>query len=390
MDKTVTVKTFKSGRFVFSSEYQTSKLTEYLVEAKTLYFTVSALPIIPQFAAPIEEELIRRSIFGTAGIEGNPLSEERVGEIVAGKYLDTSVQLPQYEQEIDNLKEAYNQFVIRCTQGDSAVRLQEEQIKKVHAIITNRIDCEGNMPGNYRNERVKVGDQDHGGVYTPPKILPDIETLMKAFVAWINSDELLNIEPIIRAALAHYYLGRIHPFRDGNGRTARIIEAYLLTCSGYKYVPIMLSNFYYRNIDEYFLTFSVTERDKNNDVTNFLEFMLRGFVESLREIRDRIIYLIRTLVLKDYYLFLKNDSNINQRQYDLLILMLGQPLPLTFKQITDNAPFSVLYRNVVERTAKRDLAKLCHQHLLTCEQDKYRINLNLLDSLDSLPTIKAN
>lgn len=47
------------------------------------------------------------------------------------------------------------------------------------------------------------------------------------------------------------------------------------------------------------------------------------FVESLRDIRDRIIYLIRTLVLKDYYLFLKNDSNINQRQYDLLILMLG-------------------------------------------------------------------
>jgi len=363
---------------------------ESLTEAKILYTTVSDLPIIPHWAAPIEEELIRRSIFGTAAIEGNPLSEEKVGEIVAEEPLDTPRQLEHFEQEIQNLKEAYNQFVIRCVQGDSPVKLQEEVIRKVHAIVTNQLeDCQTNVPGNYRNERVRVGDKDHGGAYTPPKILPDIEVLMKTFIDWINSDEILSLEPIIRAALAHYYLGRIHPFRDGNGRTARIIEAHLLTCSGYKYVPVMLSNFYYRNINEYFLTFSATEKDKHNDVTHFLVFMLRGFVESLRDIKDRIIYLIRRLALKDFYLFLKGSSEINQRQYDLLILMLDQPTPVSFRQIIDNPPFSVLYRNVVERTAKRDLSKLFDKRLLKCEQDKYSTNLNLLDSLGSVFSIKA-
>jgi Fic family protein len=389
MDKMVTVKTFKSGHVVLSSQYQASKLTESLTEAKILHMTVRDLPIVPHLAAPIEEELIRRSIFGTAAIEGNPLSEEKVGEIVAAQPLDASKQLEQFEQEIKNLKEAYSEFVVRCVQTDSPIKLQEEQIRKVHAVITNQLVYDNNVPGNYRNERVKVGDKDHGGIYTPPKILADIETLMKAFIDWINSDEVLSLEPIIRASLAHYYIGLIHPFRDGNGRTARIIEAYLLTCSGYKYVPIMLSNFYYRNIDQYFLAFSLTERDKHNDMTHFLEFTLRGFVESLRDIKDRIIFLIRKLALRDYYLFLRNESEISQRQYDLLILMLNQSTLLSFRQIIDDPPFSLLYRNVVERTAKRDLSKLCDSGYLKCEQDKYFTNLKLLDSFGSVFTTKA-
>lgn len=383
MDKKMTVKTFKSGLFVFTSRYQASKLTELLVEARVLHSTVSTLPVIPRLAAPVEEELIIRSIFGTAAIEGNPLSIERVGEIVAGTSTDTSRQPVQSEQEIKNLKEAYDRFVLKCSPGDPPGGLQEEQIRRVHAVVMNRIGSEGNVPGNYRNERVKVGDRDHGGVYTPPKILPDIETLMRAFIDWINSAEVLSLEPVIRAALAHYYVGRIHPFRDGNGRTARIVEAHLLTCSGYRYVPVMLSNFYYRNIAEYFLAFSLAEKDKHHDVTYFLEFVLKGCVESLRDIRNRIIHLIRTLALKDYYSSLRNDSDINQRQHDLLMLMLDQTTPLSYRQIIDGPPFSFLYRDVVERTAKRDLARLCDKHLLVCEQDRYFTNLSLLNSFGS-------
>ena len=76
MDNSMTIRTFKSGHFVFSSKYETARLTESLTTAKILYMTVKDLPILPQLAAPLEEELIRRSIFGTAAIEGNPLSED--------------------------------------------------------------------------------------------------------------------------------------------------------------------------------------------------------------------------------------------------------------------------------------------------------------------------
>ncbi len=384
MDKILTIRTFKSGHIYFSSRYQDSTLRETFTEARTLYATIKDLPIIPQYASFLEEELVKRSIFGTAAIEGNPLSEEKIKRIIE-KTPDTSGSMGQFEQEIRNLNEAYNNYVIRCKKNVMPAYLTEDNITEIHRIVTNKIDYEHNVPGHYRNERVQVGDKEHGGVYTPPKVLDDIRILMKAFVDWINSDELLRLEPIIRAALAHYYLGLIHPFRDGNGRTARIIEAYLLTCSGYRYVPVMLSNFYYKNIDKYFLAFSVTEKNKDHDLTYFLEFVTGGFVESLKEIKDRIIFMIRKLALKDYYSFLKERSEINQRQCDLLSILLARPAAFSFRDLFENPVFSILFRNVVDRTAKRDLKKLCGMNLLTYQDDKYLLNFKVLDPFSNIP-----
>lgn len=137
------------------------------------------------------------------------------------------------------------------------------------------------MPGQYRNHIVKVGNADHGNVYTPPKCLADIENLMREFLEWINSDSITSLNPILRAGLAHYNMGLIHPFGDGNGRTARLIEALLMKSSGIRYVPIMLSNFYYAHINEYCRAFSLTRKDKEHTVTTFLEFVLKGVIESL-------------------------------------------------------------------------------------------------------------
>jgi Fic family protein len=93
---------------------------------------------------------------------------------------------------------------------------------------------------------------------------------------WINSEELLREDAAIRAALAHYYFALIHPFGNGNGRTARAIEALLLKNDAKIkfFVCVMLSNFYYKNIDNYFRAFSLSERNATYDVTPFLEFFL--------------------------------------------------------------------------------------------------------------------
>ncbi|RLC05410.1 MAG: hypothetical protein DRH90_06090 [Deltaproteobacteria bacterium] len=103
-------------------------------------------------------------------------------------------------------------------------------ISDVHRLITHGIDIELNNPGVYRNHKVQVGNRNHGGVYTPPKCLPDINKLMTVFCEWINSEELVKLYPPIRAALTHYYLGLVHPFGDGNGRTARILDS---DCPGF-------------------------------------------------------------------------------------------------------------------------------------------------------------
>jgi len=353
-------------------------LQHYRIEAKILYETVKDLPILPSLASDLEQELIRRSIFGTAAIEGNPLTEEKVGQII-GESKDVHLR-GNAEQEINNLKTAYDLFKkIKMGKPGKMPRLSEKVIKEAHKVITRKLKYEHNNPGNYRNHIVKVGNKEHGGIYTPPKCLPDIKKIMGEFIKWINSDELINLDAPIRAALAHYYLGLIHPFGDGNGRTARYIEAAILNQSGIKYVPPMLSNFYYTNIDDYFWAFSKTIKNKENDMTHFLEFVLIGFIESLKEIKGRIVYFIRLFALRDLYAFLKKEKLITQRQKDLLSILLDKIIPFTLKDLYTETPFNFLYREVSERTARRDINVLKNMNLIKTEDNKYILNLNALE-----------
>jgi Fic family protein len=369
------IPTFKSGYFVFSRQYQDPEIDRLHVWGLVLYKTVSDLPILPAWSSQLEETLIRRSIFGTAALEGNPLKEEEVGKIIGET--DNPMKSARAEQEIRNLKAAY-QFIRELSPEPSPPVIGEELIKKVHALITAHIEHPYNVPGVYRNHKVQVGDKDHGGVYTPPKCLPDIEKLMKAFIPWINSEEMLAMDPYSRAALAHYHLGLIHPFSDGNGRVARIMEALLLRLSGQKYIPTMLSNYYYRNMDEYFRAFSITRKNEENNVSPFIKFVLKGVVDSLEEIKNRITYFIRRLALRDHYASLHRDKTIIQRQHDLLTMLLQDPKPFTLQNLLNTSPMNTLYRNVSERTARRDLKKLMEMNLLTCVNDQYTLNLEAL------------
>ena len=355
------VDTFKSGPFVFSLKYDQAKIQSALIQARVLFVTIGEIPVLPNLASQLEEELIRKSIFGTAAIEGNPLSEEAVNKILTEEEKKKAIE--KAEKQIRNLKEAYR--LIRETPiSDKPVPLDESFIRKLHAVITDGSEVEKNSPGRYREHVVKVGNEEHGGVYTPPKILEDVKKLMAELVSWINSPEIAKEDPVIRAALAHYYFALIHPFGDGNGRTARAMEAMMLRSAGFRFVYNMLSNFYYKNIDDYFWAFSLSERNKEDDITPFLEFFLKGLIGSLEEIRRRIFALIREFTLKDYYSFLNKEKNITQRQHDLMNLLLKTGKPFTLKDLFDNDQLKIIYRNVTERTARRDLKNLTGQGLL--------------------------
>lgn len=371
------VETFKSGPFAFSLNYNMEKLKGSLVKAKVLYHTIADIPILPNLAARLEEELIKKSIFGTAAIEGNLLSQEQVDKVLSEEEKKGKVE--RAEKQIRNLKAAYIMIKHFTPSRDSFV-LEEKLIKELHKIITE--DCEGpeNSPGQYRNQIAKVGDKDHGGVYTPPKIFDDIKNLMEYFVDWMNSPELIKEDPAIRIALAHYYLALIHPFGNGNGRTARAIEAILLKSAGIKFVPHMLSNFYYRNIDDYFLAFSLSEHNDTYDITPFLEFFLKGLTLSLEEIQTKIFWWIRKFTLRDYYTYLKRNKDITQRQFDLLILLLEYREKFSLKDLFEKDKFRVIYRKVSERTARRDLKILQDRKLISLdEKGSYSLNYHALE-----------
>ncbi|NQT97854.1 MAG: Fic family protein [Candidatus Marinimicrobia bacterium] len=362
--------TFKSAQFVFSSKFEPDVM-EGLLRARLLYSSFQDLPIMPADDNRIYTDLVRRSIFCTAAIEGNPLNEARVNEII-DEPIPEKMKGPA-EKEIVNLKNAYAVALEFAQQTN--FKLTEALIKKLHSLIVKDLNDEELLPGIYRNHVVKIGNTEHGGVYTPPKTQADIKNLMKTFVTWLGSARMAKSDPIIKAGIAHYHFCLIHPFADGNGRTARLIEAAILFNAGIKYVPVMLSNYYYSNIDQYYTVFSKTIKAKNDSVSHFLKFVIDGFIKSTEDVSSSVKDLIRTLLLRQHYEVNLKAKLINQRQFDLLNYILTQDDKIYLEKF-----LIIIFKTVSVRTARRDLDKLNEEGFLIIEGDsQYIVNRHFID-----------
>jgi len=373
------VMTFKSGKFAFSHNYSESEIEPLEIEFRLIYDALKELPILPRQAHEFEIELTRRSIFSTAAIEGNPLQEREVSEIIDSASEEDLLEIKK--REIHNLKKAYDK--IANIKAESSFAISESFIKEIHKTVTNKLNYDSCIPGSYRNHIVKVGDNQHGGVDTPPKCLKDIQNLMAEYIEWFNSGIIGSLPPIIRSAIAHYYLALIHPFADGNGRTARLVESAILMESGIKYLPIMLSNYYYKEIDEYFISISLSRKSKTNDITPFIKFVLKGAIYSLNEVKKYITTYIRLSALQNYFIDLHNNKVISKRQLELLNLLLESPenKTVTINDVLRELPFRTLYAKVSDRTARRDLMKLNELKLLKASENGYQIDRQILNAL---------
>lgn len=367
--------TFKSGKFVFSARHDAASIALRLCELDVLHRAMAALPVLPDLIARLPKNLIRQSIHGTAAIEGNPLDETEVGRI-----LDEGVSFVpanDRQREIANLRNAYERF-LGPAKFDGPLLLTEQLIKDMHAVITEGLTAQQNIPGQYRNIKVAVGDDQHGGAFVPPKILEDIKTLMGALVEWLNSDAIMEHPPLIRAALAHYHLAAIHPFSDGNGRTARLLEAVMLAHSGWKHVGMMLSNNYHKAIDEYYIAFRRCQSSKDHDVMPFIDMFLRGVKDMLEKMFDLISLQIRILASREHIGSLRRSREISQRQHDFALLLFNHPSRFTLRDLHGHSLFQPLYRKVSSQTARRDVKRLLEHRVLRKIGDQYLLDLDAL------------
>jgi len=358
--------TATSKAFLFSDSFDKKALNDLIARAAILNTTISDIPMLPQQASDMDADILSAAIAGTAAIEGNPYTEEDIRLIIDKK--TGRKYSPNHKIEIKNLIEAYKVL----DNSDNLAKdfiITEDFIRKLHQSLTKDLTHNGNTPGEYRDKLVKVGSEEHGGVYRPPSNLNDIEQLMKSFIEWINSEELLNTSPFIRAGLAHYHLSLIHPFFAGNGRTARLLEAYILHAANIRHVSKMLANYYYRNIDTYFLSFSSTKR-KSKDTTPFLKFVLEAVNSCLDELKNRVYGYLYDLTMREFLNIMKNDGELNSRQHDLVLLLMEEDVEISLTTLQTEKPFVYLYKNVTEQTARRDIKKLSDMNLLKTEDNR--------------------
>lgn len=191
----------------------------------------------------IREHLIVNWTYHSNAIEGNTLtlSETKValeGITIGGKTI-------QEHLEVINHKEAilYVEEIVRRQEPFS-----EWQIKNIHRLILKGIQDEN--AGTYRKENVLIS----GAKHIPPDAI-QVSPMMEQFIRWYEADGS-KLHPIARAANVHSDFVKIHPFIDGNGRTARLLLNFELMKNGYPPIVIELEHRldYYSSLDEAHMT----------------------------------------------------------------------------------------------------------------------------------------
>jgi len=234
---------------------------------------------------------------------------------------------------------------------------------------------------------VVVGSPDMGGVHkgAPFERLPQ---LMGDYVNFINSEKVKSEGPVIRALLSHFFLVTIHPFGDGNGRVSRLVEAGILFQQDYNVHGFYgLSNYFYRNEQEYKTLLQLSRGSQPFDLGRFIAFGVVGFSSELEGINNFIKTKLNRVVYRAMLVRAFNTRTgarrklVNQREYNLLDFLLTETDPadpfsenptrkVYMKELMEAKQVSWQYRNLKPRTQYRELTRLSQMGFIHFDQDQ--------------------
>jgi Fic family protein len=321
---------------------------------------------------------IMRAVRGTTGIEGAELTEDEVHQIMEAP--PQKLVLPpnrrREEQETRNAEQLMY-YVDRELTREPNLPLTERLVCEIHKITTKGIDYPNNIPGKYRTHAVTVG------TYIPPRSGEEVRKLMSEFIHWFNDGAPARWDCVIRALVAHFYVVSIHPFGEGNGRTARGVESFLLyqgrvNARGF----YSLSNYYYRYREDYVQLLDQVRFKTNSDLTPFVLFALRGLVEELEAVHSEVLSEVKEICFRDYAreeltIHGKLATNAGERMLYFLLGLGHDPVSLKALRSGKHA-LSSLYRNLTTKTLSRDLNFLKQHELIIVEGDELRANLDIM------------
>lgn len=356
-------------------------LLQAVYEAQALSKVIQGIPLKPQVREGLNRLNIMRAVRGTTGIEGSDLTEEEVEAVLSAP--PTEAVLPparaREEMEVRNARRVMS-FVATVLDNEPGRRLTEELVLELHRTMTMGIPYENNEPGRYRAHAVRAGS------YVPPRTGPEVRHLMAEFVDWLNSPDVQRWPAVVRAVAAHFYFISIHPFGDGNGRTARAIESYLLYQGQVGQLGFYsLANFYYQRRSEYISILDYVRFKSGGDLTDFVLFAARGLLGEMELIRDEVLIENKKVAFHDYMIdIISHDRSLHARTRARLVafvefLIDARRAPETAVK-TAGHPLAVAYQGMNPRTFSRDVAWLVAHELAVRRDRQIEPNFAVMDN----------
>ena len=260
-----------------------------------------------------------RSIHSSLAIENNQLSLFQVEDVINGKMV---IGEQKDIQEVKNAYEAYEQI-------DKINPYSIEDLKKIHGILTFLIEKDA---GKFRNHGEGVYDGDICIFTCPPhKLVP---SLMDNLFDWMNNVKD-TINPLILSSVFHYEFVFIHPFHDGNGRTARLWQTAILSHweKAFTYLPI--ESMIKKNQEEYYKV--IDNCNKAGNSTEFIEFMLKMIDDTIDETTKNTTQETTQKTTQEKIInLIRKNPNITQTQMAKILGLTRDGISYNIKQLKDN------------------------------------------------------
>lgn len=325
---------------------------------------ISNTPLRPDVRSRLHEIYLAKGVHATTAIEGNTLTEEEVEGIVR-KDLRIPPSKAYLKQEADNIVEACNK-IGQAVQGGAPPLIGPELLCEYNRLVLRGLDLEeGVVPGEFRWIDVGVGRYRAPGSGFVPQLVDDL-------CRWLNGSDFESPEldhtlrAILKGIVAHLYVAWIHPFGNGNGRTARLLEFDILLRSGIPSPAVhLLSNHYNATRSEYYRQLDAASKGQNPKV--FIAYAVIGFRDGLREQLAIISEMTRDIVWRNYVheKFSGLPSAAAKRQECVVLDISGSQKPVPRSEVpTLTSRLRKAYARKTDKTVSRDIHKLVGLELL--------------------------
>lgn len=328
--------------------HYTDKIVNDLTQIAVARDLILNSPFIPKWEVSLRREAIIRSAHSSTAIEGNRLSLEQVSDLAQGREV---MATRKDKQEVLN----YLKVLESIDKLTDSKKITEKNVLKAHKMITQDTLEDPSACGVYRKRYVVVANRLTEEVIFRPPSNEDVPKLMKALIAWLNSSEAQALDPVIEAGIAHYEFVRIHPFVDGNGRTARILATLILYLRGFDAKQFFcLDDYYDSDRPSYYRVLQSVDQ-KTLDITPWLEYFVTGVKVSIATVKERVIRLSSERLRKTK----KGQIALTERQMKI-VEFINQNGRITNRDVREMFKIS-------DRAALKEIAKLVDLKVIKSE-----------------------
>ena len=304
----------REDRGAFRPQYRiTDAITAALTKIERARGFLDAGKLSDEWVSKKRDRALLLEAHHSTHIEGTRLSLDQSERLLDGKEVSEADR--DDARELLNYRDAF-QYVAGYLGSREPIR--EETIREIHRRLVRGVRGEKALPGEYRSVQNYIVDlETMKTIYVPPPP-QDVPRMMRELVAWIHAEQ--RASPVIAAGIAQFQLVHVHPFVDGNGRTARLLSMLCLYRAGYDFKRLFsLSEYYDRDRLAYYRAIQEV-RERNLDLTGWLEYFTVGLSTQLREVQDRAEGAIRSESL----LTRAHGAGLKDRPIALLAFLLNR------------------------------------------------------------------